>query len=169
MKVWKSLLKTAIHSFPLKELGRLYPSLIVQEGDEPTQANYNKGEDSIVQLSDESAAVIDPWQSREQQVSLHTPHLHCSWWCQSHCTIPVRFEQHLESGKTTLILLNSAESNSDFQNRVPLTKLETSYGEAQSTHGVQYPPLMATKEGETSLSFTVPSMMTTLCMHEYYI
>lgn len=60
MKVWKSLLKTAIHSFPLKELGRLHPSLIVQEGDEPTQANYNKGEDSIVQLSDESAAVIDP-------------------------------------------------------------------------------------------------------------
>lgn len=60
MKVWKSFLKTAIYSFPLKEPGRLHPSLIVQEGDEPTQANYNKGEDSIVQLSDESAAVIDP-------------------------------------------------------------------------------------------------------------
>lgn len=45
MKVCKPLLKTAVYSFPLKELWRLHPSPTVQEGDKPTQASYNKGED----------------------------------------------------------------------------------------------------------------------------
>lgn len=48
----------------------------------------------------------------------------------------------------------SAGSNPDFQESVLLAKLETSYGEAQSASGVQYPPLMATVyKGEGNPAF----------------
>jgi len=107
MKVWKPLLKTAVYSFPLKELRRLHPSPTMREGDEPAQVSYKKGADSVVQLSDERAAVNNPRHSMEQQlltgpISRHAPHLRCSWQCQCHCVMPPRLEQHLESGEPLL-------------------------------------------------------------------